>query len=240
MKNIILHSGAVQINESDLFGIHNPETTDTFKPIDHNRMLLDVKREVIRAGLSITGSSHAIDKGGNRYFGLLEIATSQQDYQRTIAIRNSHDKSFAAGIAAGSRVFVCDNLAFSGDVTFQRKHTPNIEEDLQFIIVRAVRKLAGYWYDMEHQYNRYKDRIITDHEVISIVSILLQKEIVGKKEAISVMQEYHTPSHPEFAESRNLWRLFNAVTEVKKGSNLFKLPEKTESLHGILDIYSRN
>jgi hypothetical protein len=33
----------------------------------------------------------------------------------SIGIRNSHDKSLRLGLTAGLRVFVCSNMAFSGE-----------------------------------------------------------------------------------------------------------------------------
>jgi len=35
----------------------------------------------------------------------------------SIGIRNSNDKSIRLGLTAGLRVFVCSNMAFSGDFT---------------------------------------------------------------------------------------------------------------------------
>ncbi|MBZ5492139.1 MAG: hypothetical protein LAO76_14505 [Acidobacteriia bacterium] len=35
----------------------------------------------------------------------------------SIGIRDSHDKSIRLGLTAGLRVFVCSNMAFSGDFT---------------------------------------------------------------------------------------------------------------------------
>lgn len=41
--------------------------------------------------------------------------------------------------------------------------------------------------------------------------------------------------HEEFAQTKNAWRLFNAYTEVLKGSSLFKRPRQTQPLHAMLD-----
>ncbi len=42
----------------------------------------------------------------------------------SIGIRNSHDKSLRLGLTAGLRVFVCSNMAFSGEFTpVLAKHT---------------------------------------------------------------------------------------------------------------------
>jgi hypothetical protein len=35
---------------------------------------------------------------------------------------------------------------------------------------------------------------------------------------------------------RNVWRLFNSFTEALKQGNLAELPNRTEALHGLLDV----
>ena len=47
-----------------------------------------------------------------RYFGLMQIqrAESDEDYCWVLGLRNSHDKTFPAGIVAGATVLCCDNL----------------------------------------------------------------------------------------------------------------------------------
>ena len=59
-----------------------------------------------------------------------------------IGLRNSHDKSFPSALALGNRVFVCDNLAFSGEIKLSRKHTKNISRDLPGLVTKAVGRLA--------------------------------------------------------------------------------------------------
>lgn len=56
-----------------------------------------------------------------------------------VGLRNSHDKRFLVGISFGSRVFVCDNLAFTGDHVVKRKHTANLKRDLPGLVHRAAR-----------------------------------------------------------------------------------------------------
>ena len=58
-----------------------------------------------------------------------------------LGLRNSHDKTFPAGIVAGSAVFICDNLAFSGEVKLARKHTTHITRDLPRLVQSAVGQL---------------------------------------------------------------------------------------------------
>ena len=48
-------------------------------------------------------------------FGVLDLETQMEGCRFSIGIRNSHDKSIRLGLTAGLRVFVCSNMAFSGD-----------------------------------------------------------------------------------------------------------------------------
>jgi len=50
-----------------------------------------------------------------------------------------------------------------------------------------------------------------------------------------VLHEWRKPRHEAF-ESRNIWSLLNAFTEVLKG-NLIELPRRTEALTGLLDSH---
>jgi len=97
----------------------------------------------ISNGLVVGTQAHSLSHGGLRYFGLMEVqrAESDEDYCWVLGLRNSHDKTFPAGITAGASVFVCDNLSFSGEVKLARKHTTHITRDLPRLVQSAVGKL---------------------------------------------------------------------------------------------------
>jgi hypothetical protein len=62
---------------------------------------------------------------------------------------NSHDKTFPAGIIAGSCVFICVNLAFSGKVKLARKHTIYITSDLPRLVQGVVARLMERWHHQD-------------------------------------------------------------------------------------------
>ena len=113
-------------------------------PVPHHRLLEQVESTLIAGGMTVVNQAHALWQDGLRYFGLLEVTNGQthDDYGLVIGLRNSHDKSFPAAIALGSAVFVCDNLAFSAEVTIARRHTRFIERDLPRVVHTAVGRLA--------------------------------------------------------------------------------------------------
>jgi len=61
-----------------------------------------------------------------------------------VGLRNSHDKTFPAGLVAGTRVFVCDILAFSGLIQIRRKHTRFAARDLRQLTARAVGQIGTH------------------------------------------------------------------------------------------------
>jgi hypothetical protein len=61
------------------------------------------------AGLEVVEEAHGLTRDGTRYFGLFclrEASSNHPDFQLTVGLRNSHDKSFPAGLVLGARVFV--------------------------------------------------------------------------------------------------------------------------------------
>ena len=156
------------------------------------------------------------------------------DHSIVLGVRNSHDKSFAASIVAGSGVFVCDNLAFSGEIRVARKHTINIMRDLNALTHRAISKLAGHYREQQRSFIAYKQHELTDDRAKSLIVDAVQRKVIGCTALPKVVAEWQQPSHEEFAE-KNVWRLFNAVTEcAKEWSPEVKL-NRTQLLHGLCD-----
>jgi len=152
-----------------------------------------------------------------------------------MGLRNSHDKTFPAGIVAGASVFVCDNLSFSGEIKFARKHTRNINRDLPQLVERSVGLLMQRWYDQDKRIGAYKEAEIGDVQAHDLVIRACDVGVCSNRLIPSVLHEWREPRHEAF-ESRNVWSLFNAFTEALKDGNLAELPKRTEALHGLLDV----
>tara|TARA_R100001086_G_scaffold231089_1_gene151640 strand:- start:1185 stop:2033 length:849 start_codon:yes stop_codon:yes gene_type:complete len=64
-------------------------------------------------------------------------------YRYVMGMRNSNDMKFPAGMVIGIAPFVCDNLAFSGEVEVKRKHTINIKRDLPILMTSKMDELLS-------------------------------------------------------------------------------------------------
>ena len=234
--NLILHCGANRVDFDEVTSIRTPRATTTWTPIPHRDLIATVENTLKTHHLNIGARAHSLSHEGARYFGLMEIRAneSSDDYCWVLGLRNSHDKTFPAGIVAGASVFVCDNLSFSGEVKFARKHTRYIVRDLPQLVSRSIGLLLSKWHDQDKRINAYKDNSIQDQEAHDLVIRACDAGVCSNRYIPAVLREWREPRHDVF-EERNVWSLFNAFTEALKEGNLAELPKRTEALHGLLD-----
>ena len=233
--NLILHCGARAAERQEIINVPTPRSTESWTPIPHIKLVSHVETTIRSKGLIVGTQAHSLTHDGMRYFGLMEIQRreSDQDYCWVLGLRNSHDKTFPAGIVAGSSVFCCDNLAFSGEVKLARKHTRFIMRDLPQLVQSAVGKLMERWHHQDERIGSYKLTDLDDRTAHDLVVRAFDVGVCCNRHIPLVLHEWRQPRHEEFA-SRNVWSLFNAFTESLKG-NLIDLPRRTEALHGLLD-----
>jgi hypothetical protein len=136
---LIVHRGGWEATKADLAAVPVPEPTESYHPVPYSRFVEEVELHVPRFGLRIQSEQFALAREGAQMFGVLTCAngTSHHDYAPVLGLRSSYDRSLSVGLVGGAvRVFVCDNLAFSGEVTMHRKHTVHVFRDLPDLIYR--------------------------------------------------------------------------------------------------------
>lgn len=234
MVALSLHRGGHRVSAAELDAVPVPARTDSWCPVPHHHLLDLVRGSLDAAGYRMTGEQHALAQAGQRYFGLLEVHHGHGDYGLVVGVRNSHDKTFPAGLCLGSRVFVCDNLAFSSEVVIARKHTSRIELDLPGLVMRAVGRLTEARGLQDDRIAAYKAAAVSDPAAHDLLVRAVDTGALPVRRLTETLQEWRTPSHEAFAP-RTGWRLFNAVTEALKGMDLQALPRRTQTLHGLMD-----
>lgn len=237
--NLMLHCGGNEVDFDAVTKVNTPAKTDTWCPIPHHEYVNTVLDTLRQANLKVVHEAHALWKDGNRYFGTfqLENGVSHDDYALVVGLRNSHDKTFPAGLACGSGVFVCDNLAFSGEVRLSRKHTSRIMSDLPRLVNTAVGRLGNLRVNQEKRIECYKGREITDLEAHDLLVRSVDAKALPITRLPGVVEEWRKPSHDEF-KPRTAWSLFNAYTEVfkgNKGTSADRMSARTIPLHGLFD-----
>lgn len=258
MNNLFLHCGANRVDEYDETMIMTPpKLGERHHPISHITLLDQVKGAMIEHDLEITDQAFATMKDGSRFFGLLEVSEKGESYTRTsdaniaevprdrfstmIGLRASHDQSISAGLIAGSRVFVCDNLAFSGEVSIQTKQTTRLMERLPELVYGAVGQVRQQSVKQADRVAAYQKKELTNSTADAAITQLVRIGAVLPSQVGAVIEQWDTPVHEQFAEARDVWRLFNAVTEVYKPKNdkatngLVTMTPRSITLTGFMD-----
>ncbi len=116
-------AGANSVDYAELRNLPVPAATPTHVPIPHYRVVDLIAHSLSYYGHEVVEQHHGATPDGMRYFGVLTLKSPHTDYTDMVGLRNSHDKKFPIGIGFGSRVFICDNMAFSTDHFVRRKRS---------------------------------------------------------------------------------------------------------------------
>jgi hypothetical protein len=135
---------------------------------------------------------------------------------------------------AGTSVFTCDNLAFSGEVKISRKHTRFAYRDLRNLTARAVGRLGDKFHGLDRRIDAYRNEPVADWQAHDLIIRAVDCRAITTSQVPKVVDEWRNPEHDEF-KGRNLWSLFNAFTEAYKVQNPSITMHRSEALHGLCD-----
>ena len=235
---LTLHSGAQVATRAEVLDVRTPDATETWQPVPHGFLIDGFLSRLESIGFGVQREQHGLTRDGARWFGVFDLVarSAERDYSLAIGLRNSHDQSFAAAAMMGSRVWICDNLAMSGEVRIIRKHTSEILNDLPDVMDEAVVKLSSIEDFMRIRIDHYKASELTDAQVHDFLVRSTMAKVLPVTRLPLVYAEWHRPRHDDF-RPRTAWSLFNGFTEVFKGTSLFKMPARTQRLHLLLDRF---
>lgn len=236
--SLTLHAGANAATRADVLSVPTPERTETHVPVPHGTLIDGLLSRLGRLGLNPIRERHGLAKAGQIWFGVfdLEARTGDTEYSLSLGLRNAHDKSIAAAILMGSNVWICDNLAMSGEIRFVRKHTAEILTDLPGIMDDAMGQLTRLERFMHLRIKHYRQAELTDRDAAYFLVNTIRGKTLPIRRMDAVWNEWIKPTHEEFAP-RTAWSLFNAYTEALKQSSFLLLPGRTQRLHTMLDEF---
>ena len=241
MSNMVLHCGAWEATPAQIEAVVVPDATDTYQPVAYMDLVQNVRKAAKLFDLDEKSSRFALNRDGAQMFGLLNYGPTNgnDDIGLSVALRNSYDNSLSVGIAAGSQVFVCDNLALSGEWQKTRKHTKNAWEDLYAFLYGAFPSLLTKHRVFLQAAERWRNvplgRADADHMIVEAC----RRGALPPADVMPILKEYTEPTIEAWKdESRNAWRLYNAATQIaKKWSPILQLARTrklTDTFHDVL------
>lgn len=215
-SSLVLHRGARSVTLEELAAYRAPEPEGRWYPVAHTRVAETVKAALREAGYEVRKEQYGVMRDGSRFFGTLDLATPlTEGVSLAVGVRNSVDKSFPLGFAAGSRVFVCDNLAFRSELLVRRKHTLHGERDFVRNIAGAVGNLRSFKEAEAERIRRFAETGLTADQADALILRAFERGIVGAHQLAGVIHHWRNPAHEEF-RPRTVWSLLNAFTSAMK------------------------
>jgi hypothetical protein len=212
----VLHRGAREVDVEELDGVTCPPATDTWFPVKHSVVLDRVCETLTGAGFGIERMQLSLARDDQRFFGTLTLKNRlNDDACLAVGIRNSTDKSFPIGLVCGSRVFVCDNLAFSSEIVIARRHTKFGSDRFNEAVSEAVLGLHQYQVSAQQRIAQLQNWGLSPLEADSLLLQSFEMGIVSSRMLPAVIAAWRNPEHVEF-QPRNGWSLLNAFTGVLK------------------------
>jgi hypothetical protein len=150
-NQLLAHCDTRRVDENAVLAVPSPDFTKSWRPVSHGQVIQTLEAACQYHGIAVRSREYSMSANGAKMFGVWELDITVDGTAFSLGVRNSIDKSFGIGITAGTKVFVCDNLCFSGDYIRFRKHTAGLDMDeLTEIANEAV---TGAVVKMERLYN---------------------------------------------------------------------------------------
>jgi hypothetical protein len=224
-STLIAHVDCQYKTRQQLEGLHTPAPTKSWRPIPHYELVSQLVEDLGRRGITIKREQYAT--GGHqdaKLFGCLDLAVPEapDDFVGTaLGLRGSNDKTMKIQVIAASRVFVCDNMAFSGSsgsVLISKKHTSGL--NMSEVIPPAIDMYldrAGVW---RADIDRMREFSLSDGMAKELIydAFLSPRGSILPKHCLADIHElyFDDEAQREKFEDRSLWALNNAFTECVK------------------------
>lgn len=235
-NTLMVHAGAHRVTREELSNLPVPASTDTHKVVPHHEVINQLEEALSFRHIQIVKGDYAIARDGARLFSLLEVNADHEGIRFAIALRNAHDKSMTLAMTAGYRVFICDNLALSGDFKpLAAKHSKrlNVEEALSLGVDRIQRQ----WQPLRERVDFMRQKTLPITTAQALIYRLFTEAKFPIRLFRSVDYNYFHPQYDEF-KPRTLWSLSNAVTSALKETKPDRQYELAAKLGRFLAPYS--
>jgi hypothetical protein len=235
---LMTHAGASKVTRLELAQIETPSATDTFQPIAHSRLIDELEAALAFRHIRIERDEYAVSRDGMKLFGLIELNSDYEGIKFAIGLRNANDKSMRLGMVAGYRVFICDNMALSGDFKpLLAKHSKNF--DLVESISMGVDRIQRGWNPLREAIEFKRNTMLNGVEAQSMIYRAFMEQKFPIKLLRAVHNEYFVhPSYDEFRE-KTVWSLENAFTTAFKQLKPVQQYQATAKLGKFLKPYSQ-
>jgi hypothetical protein len=252
--SLIAHTDTARVNESIVMAIPEPPFTKSWSPVSHARVINTLEQACKNTGLNIMARDYSLNVKGTRMFGVWDLDYTTNGSCYSLGFRNSIDKSMVVGVVGGFRVFVCDNLALSGEYLTFHKHTSGLDE--KRLDKMASEALIGAWDDMERLeswINRLQAHEVSGKQFKELTFNLMKAKVFPPSQFENFLNSHTEERGPRvyskdftgtnlaswYDKDTCLHTVHGACTRLMRGQSLFKIADSNKRLIGVCDDYIR-
>lgn len=233
MDGLMLHCGGKRATRKQITAVMLPEQTDTYIPVAHN-LLVDKVVEITTEVLPVQLEAEAfgLARDGDQMFAHLRFKNGQGNKEMGLCVGlvNSYNKSLQVRLAAGASIFVCDNLMLAGGITYARRHTLNVWEDLEEAILERIAQAELSFETVVEDAKAMGDVDISNLCAYRVLGELYGERLLTNPMMSEARSEWEKPAHDDF-KPRTKWSLYNAITASMKRTPPGKIMENHQRLH---------
>lgn len=222
MEGLSTSSKFHQVSRDQLNACEVPAETNTFQPVHHGWLCKEVVEQVERRGYRVVKEDLRTTDNGDEFFGILRLrlqgVDSNSPWDLSLGIRNTNNKRASVGLFLGTNVWLCDNLQFSAEHTFTRKHHAGTYDVLREGIEYTTSQLMEYRSAQRQFIIDLQKRAIHTQERDHLLVNCVRAAVIKPNDLLGIIAESTRPSvdNPE-CENLTAWGLYNAITYVNKG-----------------------
>lgn len=211
MNGLMMHTGGKHATREQIAALPPPESLGRFhKPMPHIEVIEAITTGVKHLGFETLDEDFGLSKDGGRLFGVLRFKNGESE-ARMLGFRNSTDESMALSGVCGKSIFICDNMAFTGEMfVFNKKNTTNAS--VEQVVAEGMAKVLDQFRVFEQFQQQLEQFKLLSTEASDWLCRLAMAEVVPDRVVMQGMRNYFTPEGKPDCEPRSAWGLHNALT----------------------------
>lgn len=221
---LMTHSGKIKaqkISYDQLSLVPTPEPMGRLhKPVPHIQLVDTILGEISKRGCTVARQEYAVGANGAALFGVIDLAQCGKSPAAgaglSMGFRSGNDQSMSIRVVAGARVFVCDNMALSGDlVAMVEKHTVGL--NLIDEVAMGFDKFLAQADQLTGQIATLNSMHVSDIEAKGLIYDAFAKQLISVRLFKQVNEFYFNPQ-PEWTDvqPRTRWGVHNAFTRAMR------------------------
>lgn len=214
----------------NLFDKELPEATNSYTPVAHKTITNLIEDELTKVDLSYIHTAK-VNRNGDIACGTYSIG--EGEFTASISWLNSYNKRSSVKIASGLSTSVCTNTQITGQITWCRRHTGEVEEELREMVKEHINGLSQLKEDTLDWYSELKEIKVNKTQQSELLGRLLVTGILNPTQCNIVAREINKPSY-DYGSVDSLYVFNQHCTHALKKVHPQELMKRQENLRNFI------